>query len=319
MTVFRDLSGVPPEARNSAVTIGNFDGTHAGHQRIFRRVAEVSRERGWRPSVLTFDPHPTRVVAPAKAPKLLTTLDERFEPMRAAGIEQVFVIPFDRAFSELTPEQFVERVLVDGAGARAVFVGENFRFGNRQAGDVDLLRRLGKQYGFEVEIIGGVTLRGRMVSSTEVRNLLQAGSVSLACRLLGRPYSLQGEVVRGHGIGSKQTVPTLNLDWRSEILPATGVYITQTEDPDDGRSWHSITNVGYRPTFDDTRLSVETFLLDPLTGETPRRIRVEFLRRVREERKFESPDALKRQILSDVARAQSYFKRREKWTSILRA
>ena len=141
--------------------------------------------------------------------------------------------------------------------------------------------------------------------------MIEGGAVAVACRMLGRPYALQGEVVKGHGIGSKQTVPTLNLRTAAEILPKVGVYITRTTDAESGRRWNSITNVGYRPTFDGHDLSVETFLLDPLTGERPERISVEFLRRVRDERKFESPDALRAQIMRDVASAQRYFRRLE--------
>jgi riboflavin kinase/FMN adenylyltransferase len=262
--------------------------------------------------VLTFDPHPTRIVAPARAPRLLSTPEQRLALMKVAGIEQVFVLPFDQEFSQLSPLDFVKRILVNRLHAKAVIVGENFRFGNRASGDTDLLQKLGLEHGYTTEITTGVELRGRMVSSSEVRRLVEGGAVSMACRLLGRPYAVEGEVVRGHGVGSKQTVPTLNLDTKAEILPAVGVYITRTTDLDAARKWPSITNVGYRPTFDGDRLTVETFLLSPLDGEAPHRIQVEFLRRVREERKFDSPEALKTQIFKDVRRAQTYFRRTER-------
>ena len=162
-------------------------------------------------------------------------------------------------------------------------------------------------------MIAAVTIRGRLVSSSVLRRLVDAGNVAQAARLLGRSYSLTGEVVPGHGIGRKQTVPTLNLQPGSEVFPKPGVYITCTEDLEVRRQWHSVTNVGYRPTFGgDEDISIETFLLDPLTGETPRRIRVSFLWRLRDERKFETPEALKAQILRDVKRAQSYFHRLER-------
>jgi len=313
--VYRGLDEIGPEARHSIVSIGNFDGVHAGHRRIFRRVVELGRERGWKPSVLTFDPHPAKVVAPERAPKLLNTPEERLEFMQAEGIEQVFMLPFDKAFSEQTPEAFVSDVLVERVGAKGVLVGENFRFGKRQSGDVALLRQLGEKYGLYVEVTPGVQLRGRPVSSSEVRRLVIAGAVSAACRLLERPYFLQGAVVHGHGIGSRQTVPTLNLATEAGVIPATGVYITRTRDLEAERVWESITNVGYRPTFDGQGLTVETFLLSPFDGNTPQRIRVEFLRRVRDERKFESPDALKKQIMIDVGRATAYFRRRKRLVS----
>lgn len=293
----------------TALTIGNFDGVHIGHRRILERVVEIARQNGWTPAVLTFDPHPTKVVAPARAPKLLSTVEQRSQRMRAAGIERVIVIPFDRAFSELSAEEFARQVLAGQLDAKAVLVGENFRFGNRQSGDTGRLRELGEKFGFAVEIIPGLQTRGRMVSSSEVRRQIEGGNVALACRMLGRPYELEGAVVSGQGIGSKQTVPTLNLKTEAEIIPATGVYITRTRDLDGGRAWNSITNAGYRPTFEGQGLTIETFLLEPLTGEAPQRIGVSFLRRVREERKFDSPEALKTQILKDVGRAQKYFRR----------
>lgn len=309
MEVFRSLSGIRPADRSSAVAIGNFDGVHAGHRRLFRRVVEVSRAKGWRPSVLTFHPHPSQVVAPERAPKLLSSTEERWRFMEAEGIERVIVLPFDRAFASLNPEEFAHAVLGYGIHAAGVFVGENFRFGAKHAGDVAVLKRLGDELGFEVEIVPSVWVRGRMVSSTEIRNLIQSGNVSLACRLLERPYSIEGSIVSGAGIGSTQTVPTLNLQTDAPVLPADGVYITQTTDIEDARVWQSITNIGLRPTFDGQHRTVETYLLSAFDGNTPKGIRLEFLRRVRGERKFESPEALKAQIFRDAKAATNYFRR----------
>jgi riboflavin kinase/FMN adenylyltransferase len=234
-----------------------------------------------------------------------------------AGIEYVLVLPFTREVAHWTPEQFVERVLVKALRARAVIVGDNFRFGHGQAGDVKVLAQLGERFGFETRVVTPVKSRGRAVSSSEIRRAVEAGKVDLAARLLGRPYGTAGEVVPGHGIGSKQTVPTLNLNTHAQVLPSTGVYITRTFDAESARSWNSITNVGYRPTFAGAsggqELTIETFLLDRLDPPTPQRIRVEYLRRVREERKFETPEALKAQILRDVGRAQAFFRRVTKW------
>jgi riboflavin kinase/FMN adenylyltransferase len=179
---------------------------------------------------------------------------------------------------------------------------------------VQVLAGLGRELGFETEVVSPVKCRGRIVSSSGIRELIRAGKVGLAGRLLERPYALEGEVVGGRGVGSKQTVPTLNLATTAEVLPANGVYVTRTRDLDAAREWNSITNVGYRPTFgasDD--LSIETFLLDRLEGGGPRRIRVEFLWRVRDERRFPTPEALRTQILKDVHTAQSYFRRAKAW------
>jgi len=319
--VFRSLDEIPPDFGPSALTIGNFDGVHAAHRRILRRVREVATERNLKPSVLTFHPHPSKVVAPARAPRLMTSPEQRCALMRAEGIQQVLILPFDRDVAQLSPQQFVERVLVDKLGVRAVLVGHDFRFGHKQAGNVQVLEELGRHYGFTTEVLGAISLRGRLVSSTTLRDLIDKGRVSEAARLLERPYALEGEVVAGRGVGSRQTVPTLNLAPNTEVLPATGVYITRTQDLEDRRAWPSITNVGYRPTFHTDRpdragnLSIETFLLEPLDSSTPLRIRVEFLRRLREERKFPDAQSLKSQILRDVARAQAYFRRLQKWTN----
>lgn len=309
MRIYRSLDEAGGGFGPSVLTIGNFDGVHAGHRRILRRVVALARDRGWRPSVLTFDPHPACVVAPERAPRLLTTPAERAALMGEEGIEQVLILPFTPELSLLAPEAFARDILAARLDARAVLVGDNFRFGHKHAGDTRMLAHFGAQYGFSVEIVPAVRMRGRTVSSSEVRRLIAAGSVSLAGRMLERCYALAGPVVRGHGIGSKQTVPTLNLAPAAGMLPAQGVYITRTTDTGNRRSWPSVTNVGTRPTFGGGMLTVETFLLEPLEGETPGAIRVEFLKRLRGERKFESPGALKSQILRDVARALGYFRR----------
>ena len=299
-----------------AVTIGNFDGVHTGHQLLLHEVTTAAREKGLQPAVLTFDPHPASIVAPQRAARLLSTQAERCSILAREGIEYVLVLPFTREMAHWTPEQFVERVLVKALRARVVIVGSNFLFGHDQAGDTKVLAQLGQRFGFETRVITPVKRRGRTVSSSEIRRAVESGNVALAARLLGRPYATAGVVVPGHGIGSKQTVPTLNLRTHAQVLPATAVYITRTFDLESPRHWNSITNIGYRPTFESTdpQLTIETFLLDPLTEPTPQQIRVDYLRRVREERKFESPEALKTQILHDVSRAQAFFRRLKKWT-----
>jgi riboflavin kinase/FMN adenylyltransferase len=213
-------------------------------------------------------------------------------------------------------------VLVARLDARAVLVGDNFRFGHRHVGNVWVLAELGRRLGFETEIVPSATCRGRVVSSSGIRELIRAGRVSLVARFLLHPYALEGHVVSGRGMGSKQTVPTLNLATAAEVIPARGVYVTRTRDLETGREWNSLTNIGYRPTFGASdQLSIETFLLDtpmeqagaafgpPVSG----RLRVEFLWRIRDEREFESPPALKAQILKDARAARSYFRRVKAW------
>jgi len=296
--------------RPCALAIGNFDGVHLAHRRLLQTTVEAARGAGLRPAVLMFDPHPACVVAPERAPRLLTSPEQRCGLIRDEGIDHVLIQPFTTGLAQLTPEEFAARFLREGLGVRIVVVGENFRFGCKQAGDTGTLRELGSRLGFDVRLLPTVTWRGRRVSSGEVRKLVLAGDVSTAARLLQRPHAISGEIVKGHGIGSKQTVPTLNLQTDAQVIPARGVYITRTTDAGSGRGWNSITNIGYRPTFgNDDALSIETFLLDPLEGATPEKVRLEFLRRVRDERKFESPEALKAQILRDVGRAKAYFRR----------
>jgi riboflavin kinase / FMN adenylyltransferase len=304
----------------SVLTIGNFDGVHIGHQHLFRSVCEAAKAIGAHPAVLTFDPHPARVVAPERTPRLLTTVDQRCALMAEQGIEQVLVLPFTLEIARLTPEEFVGDFVAGAMKARVVMVGENFRFGHKQAGDTRVLATLGERYGFETRIIPAVECRGRVASSSEIRKLITAGDAGMAWRFLNRPYSIAGEVVSGRGVGSKQTVPTLNLKTSAEVLPKVGVYVTRTRDLADGRKWNSITNIGYRPTFAEERdppLSIETFLLESLDGpapegilesDAPKRIEVEFLHFVRDERRFENVDALKAQILLDVRRAGAFFR-----------
>jgi riboflavin kinase/FMN adenylyltransferase len=309
MKIFRTPDAVPRDFGPSVVTIGNFDGLHRGHRWIMQRVVSLAREHACIPTVLTFDPHPAQVLAPERAPKLLMTVDQRIRAMESEGIEAVLLIPFSLEFAALTPEQFADQTLAQTLKARIVLVGDDFRFGCRQIGNIDTLRELGASYGFSVEPVSPITGSGERVSSTKIRALVASGQVSRACRLLGAPFVLEGKVVRGQGIGSKQTVPTLNIAPESEVLPAVGVYVTRTQDLHSGKEWQSITNVGYRPTFDGEGLTIETFLLEPLGEAAPSRLSLRFLRFVREERRFDSPDALKTQIFRDVGVANRLHRR----------
>lgn len=296
-----------------AITIGNFDGVHRGHRELMRRVADYASFNGLAAAALTFDPHPAKLVAPSRSPRLLTTPDERCELMTEEGIEQIFILPFDRSIAELSPTAFVEQILVNRLGIRHIIVGEDFRFGHKQAGNTALLTNLGRKHGFTVEAVRKIDSHHHHISSTGVREHLSNGRVAEAAHELGRPYSLEGEVVSGFGIGSKQTVPTLNLAWTAEIIPARGVYVTRTRELHSTRTWDSVTNIGFRPTFDGESLTIETFLLSQLEGPSPRSIVVEFLYRIRDEMKFPSSESLKTQILMDVKRAQTYHRRVRKW------
>lgn len=312
--IFRGLDEAAGGFTPCSLTIGNFDGVHIGHCELMRRTVAHARELGVKPSAITFHPHPATVVHPERVPRLLTTPDERCVLMGAHGIEQVLILPFTHALSQLEPEAFFKQVLLGLLGARAITVGANFRFGHGQAGETHGLTGLAAASGVLADVVPLLRLRGVTVSSSEIRRLLAAGLVGKAGRLLARPYSMTGNVVPGAGRGSRVTVPTLNLETGSlddstRALPLDGVYITRTECVATGRQWDSITNVGHRPTFDGRHLTIETFLLSPYDGETPAQIRLEFLRRVRDERRFDTAEALRAQILRDVARAMAYFRR----------
>jgi riboflavin kinase/FMN adenylyltransferase len=313
MQVFRDLNEAKGRFGPCALTIGNFDGTHLAHQALFAEVALLAKSRNWRPAALTFDPHPAHIVAPAHAPKRITNFEQRVQVMEACGLERVLILPFTPELAQVSPEAFVKDILVSALNTKAIVVGDNFRFGHKHAGDMHLLAELGIQLGFSTHIEPAIGSRYGVISSTLVRQAVGSGLMSMATRLLGRPYALTGAVISGHGIGSKQTVPTLNIEPNSEVMPPNGVYITRTRDLDAIRSWTSITNIGRRPTFNGDRLTIETFLLDPFDGQTPATIEVQLLRRVRDEQKFDSPEALKTQIFRDVARAQAYHRRTAKW------
>lgn len=310
---FRSMEEVDGDFGPSVVTIGNFDGAHLGHRALFRRASAIAKEQGWRAGVLTFDPHPTQVVGPDRAPLLLSSIEERVAMMREEGIERVLVLPFDGEVARLGPEEFVREILAAQLKARCVIVGDNFRFGKKQKGDTAALQRLGAQFGFAVEVVPAITWRGHTVSSTAIRKALKHGNVSFAARLLGRPFRVTREVVPGLGIGSRQTVPTLNVLPPDGFPLANGVYVTRASDGE--RRWDAITNVGERPTFEGEGITIETFLLSDFDGETPATLTVEFLLRIRGEQKFPSPEALKAQILRDVERARAFHRRARRWVS----
>ncbi len=295
-----------PARGATTLTVGNFDGVHLGHQSILRSVLEHARATSTVAAALTFDPLPLKVLRPAEAPPQICTLAQRLEHLDHAGLDAVLVLRFDLELSRRSPEDFV-RILLDQLSLRAILVGENFRFGHRQLGDVALLTRLGRQHGFHVGVVPPVVCRREIVSSTAIRAHIRAGRVGRAARLLGRPFALTGHVRPGTGTGAKLVFPTLNLAPQQELLPALGVYATETRLS--GRTYRSATNVGVRPTFDGHSLAVESHLFDFSEIVTSGPMEVHFWRRLRDERKFPSPDALRAQISSDLSRARRFFSR----------
>jgi riboflavin kinase/FMN adenylyltransferase len=297
----------PPRWYRPVLALGNFDGLHRGHVKILERVRRVAGERGSTSVVMTFDPHPPRVVRPDKAPPLLMTNAQRLEAIAQAGIQGCAIVRFTPDVSQWSPETFVASVLVDWLHVAEVWVGANFLFGHDRAGNFSLLRTLGARFGFRAEKIDPVRYREFVVSSTRIRRLIAEGRVDEGGALLGHPYFIDGTVEPGDRRGREMGFPTANLHTENELLPPDGVYATTVTL--DGVVRASVTNIGIRPTFGESRRVIETHLLDyegDLYGQT---LRLSFVQRLRDERRFESLEALRAQIAADVARAASLFNR----------
>ena len=298
----------PPRWTHPVLALGNFDGLHRGHRKILERLRRVAAERGATPVVMTFDPHPPRVVRPDKAPLLLMTTAQKLEALEQAGVQGTAVVRFTPELSQWDPEMFVRTVLVDWLHVSEVWVGANFLFGHDRAGNFSLLRSLGARYGFKAEKIDPVRYKDFVVSSTRIRRLVSEARVDEASALLGHPYFIDGMVVRGDQRGKTIGCPTANLCSDNELIPPHGVYATTAIV--DGIVRPSITNIGTRPTVDPSgKTTIETHVFDfdrDLYGMT---IRVAFVQRLRDERAFESLDALKSQIAADCSRARVLFDR----------
>jgi riboflavin kinase/FMN adenylyltransferase len=295
-------------ARPTVVTLGVFDGLHLGHQLVMRTVVERAHALGAVPTVITFDPHPRAVLHPESAPPLLQTFDQKIEAFGVLGIEQTIVVRFTRRFAEVRAPEFLRDVLQERLHAREVYLGRGFAFGHKREGNIGLLREVSRELGFHADEVPEVRLRGQRISSSRIRELLSEGRVNLARRMLGRPYGVEGRVVRGAERGRTLGFPTANVHPQNRVIPRAGVYVTAALI--DGAWRRSVTNVGVRPTFEhDAEPSVETFVINwegDLYGDV---VRVRFLHRLRDERRFASVAELKRQIAGDASRAERYFAR----------
>src|SRR6266481_7090557 len=295
-------------ARPTVLTLGVFDGLHLGHQLIMKTIVERARATGAVPTVITFDPHPRALLHPESAPPLLQTFDQKIEALGVLGIEQTIVIHFDQNFAQIRAEEFLQSVIAERLHAKEVYLGCGFAFGHGREGNIDLLRSVSQSLGFFADEVSEVRLRGRRVSSSRIRELLQQGHVNIARRMLGRPYGVEGRVVRGAERGAKLGFPTANLHPQNRVIPRNGVYVTAALI--DGQWRRSVTNIGTQPTFGPANeSSVETFVMNwtgDLYGDV---VRVRFLHRLREEKRFDSIEELKSQINRDVSRAQNYFER----------
>jgi riboflavin kinase/FMN adenylyltransferase len=350
MQLFVSLEGWAEQFGDSrqptVVTIGNFDGLHLGHQKIIDRLIERARALNALATVVTFDPHPMKVLRPGTAPHLIVPLEQRLFGLDQLGLDAALVLTFDLELSRLSAEEFVRQILVEKLNARLILVGGNFRFGHKQAGDVKLLIDLGAKLGFDVDVISPVIMRREIVSSTAIRDAVRAGETTRAARRLGHPFCLTGSVQPGTGTGKRLVVPTLNLAPDQELLPGMGVYATETWialNPGEGtaiglprhpadrpsRVYRSVTNIGVRPTFQGTRasgvpegsagkLSIETHLLDFSTELRTAWLAIEFWVRLRDEMKFSGPDELRAQIDRDILSARKFFRRLDRVRNIMR-
>jgi riboflavin kinase/FMN adenylyltransferase len=311
MQVIRDPFRSTDLPRGGVGTIGNFDGVHLGHRRILERVVARARESG-RPSfAITFEPHPMAVLRPDQAPRRIQTLRQKEEAIEAIGVETLLVVPFTRDLSLMEPEEFVRTLLRDRLGASEILVGAHFAFGRGKRGDLALLARLGAECGFSASAVDEVVVDGAPVSSTRIRRALERGAIGEANAMLGRAYELDGLVARGDRLGHQIGVPTINLEPENELPPVDGVYVTEIEIRSFGRRFPSVSNIGRRPTlYEDYATTIETYVLDFSADVYGERVRLFFLERLREERKFPSMMDLKAQIQNDVADARAYFQRR---------
>jgi len=306
--VYRSVAEIPGAFGPSVASIGNFDGVHLGHQEILSAVVREARELGSRSVAITFDPHPERFLRPARAPRLLTPMDERVRLLAATGIDAVLALPFDAALACLTAEEFLLGIVVGAMGIRSLHEGGNFRFGCQAQAGVNELKEFGARFGFAVHVHSPVHVRGLEVSSSTIRTLVAAGDVRRARWMLGRPFAVRGTQAHGRGIGTRLLVPTVNMAPYAELLPAFGVYVTRLKMA--GRCFQAVTNVGNRPTFGEPSFAVESHILDfdPLDIDEQTPIDLEFLLRLRGEIKWPSSEALKAQIFKDVAKAKRYFR-----------
>jgi riboflavin kinase/FMN adenylyltransferase len=320
MQIFHDPAQLPADYRTTVMSVGNYDGVHLGHRFLLARVVERAHALHARSVAVTFEPHPTNLLRPGTGPRLITpTLRERLDLLATTGIDATVVLPFTAEFSQQSAETFARAILLERLRAVEVHEGDNFRFGYRAQGGVDQLSALGVQLGFAVHIYKPLQVRGLDVSSSHIRQLVSAGDVRRARWLLGRPFSILSTPAHGRGIGSRLTVPTINLADYDGLVPATGVYVTRMQvaagTPDGDRAdevcFDSVTNVGTRPTFADASFAIETHLLDfrPVQLDKATPLRLTFLARLRDERQWPSPEALREQIGRDVQVARRYLRR----------
>ncbi len=304
MKVFHSLKALPSLSKKTVITIGNFDGVHVGHKKILKFLVQESQRYDLFSLVLTFTPHPDIILGKSEV-KMIQTLDQRLKVIARFDVHGVLITPFDKKFSSLSSDEFIHRIVVSALKVEEVVIGENFRFGKNLEGDINTFRTLGAQLKFRVHEIPKVIKMGRTVSSSLIRILLQEGKIEEANILLGRPYEIEGRVIKGKDRGKALGFPTANIETENEIIPL-GVYISQALI--DSRTYPSLTNAGLRPTFGQEEMQIESYIIDFDKKLYGQEIAVRFMKKIRDEIKFESPEALSLQIQKDLGQAKAYFK-----------
>jgi riboflavin kinase / FMN adenylyltransferase len=309
MKVIYRLEELSPEYPAPVVTIGNFDGVHLGHQNLLRDLCARAAKIGGTATLVTFNPHPLQVLAPNNAPLQIQTLGQKLGTIESLGIQLVLVVPFDMRLAQIEARDFAVQMLWEKLHPKEIYVGPNFAFGHRREGSFNLLKEIGEEKNFWVGKIHQVQFRGNRVSSTSIRQALLSGQVGLARRLLNRPYTLTGSLVHGAGLGTKINIPTANLKTPNDIIPRRGIYVTLFKV--EGRKYKGVTNIGFRPTVDNSvvpALSIETHVLDFAKDVYGKEADVEFLIRLRDERRFANQSALINQIQKDIQNSRRYFR-----------
>lgn len=306
MKTLYSLDEIQRPFSNAVVAIGNFDGVHLGHQAIFQRVRQKAREINGTSVAMTFDPHPVKVLGNNGSPPLITLLEQKIELIEALGVDVFLCVPFDQSFAAVTAHEFLKNILIDKIGMKALVIGKDYTFGKNRKGNVAFLQQHADEYGFEVIVPDWVPVSAdgaERVSSTRVRQIIEAGRVADAKALLGRYYQIRGEVVTGRNRGGPLLgIPTANIKLADELCPKTGVYAVMVQTPE-GR-FKGVANIGYSPTFDDHLFTVEVHLLDFNKDLYGTKIRVDFIQRIRGETKFNNFDELKAQIRKDIEDAR---------------
>ncbi len=310
MELIRGLQNIRPAHRGCVATIGNFDGVHLGHQAVIGELAEEGQDLGLPTLIMTFEPQPMEVFKPENSPPRLTRLREKLRALSRFAVDRVLCVQFNPSFANITADEFVKQILVDGLGIKYLVVGDDFRYGKNRLGDLERLKADGDKYGFKVANMRTFSIDNHRVSSTRVRDALVRGDLIAAEKLLGRPYRMCGRVAHGDKIGRTLGIPTANIHLHRNVSPVQGIYVVEVYGIN-SRPWPGVASVGTRPTVGGTRALLEIYLLDFDEEIYGRHLNVDFLHKIRDEEKFDSLESLKQRILEDIKETRHWLKNKK--------